>query len=190
MVDETFNVRRFIDDNFDPDAFDKEYPNARRFLTGSLFICHAGADSRRILDDVVYPVVYDRFADGYFLHNRVSGGSRAYKVGVRAALHWCDKFMVVISQNSVGHEWVGAEVDWALRNGRSVIRCLLDDSDPRAVDARLRDPSDRLTVDFRLDKERGRCQLQEMLDQMLRQSPYPRFPQGRPGWPHGGARDL
>jgi hypothetical protein len=175
-----FNIKEFIDDeDFHPDQILRRYPHARRFLDGSLFISHAGVDYRRIYDYVVSPVVSDRFYDGYFLHNRDSSGSGAYKQLVRAALHWCDKFMIVISRNSIDHEWVRAEVDWAVRNDRSIIRCLFDDSDPAQLHPALVSQSwraqptlDLLTVDFRGELESARHHLAEILDTLLLRSPY------------------
>jgi hypothetical protein len=184
-----FNITEFIDDEgFHLNNIDSRYPHARRFLTGSLFISHAGADSRQIRDHVVSPVVCDRFADGYFLHNRNSGGSRDYKQLVRAALQLCDKFMIVISRHSIDHVWVRAEVDWAVRNDRPIIRCLFDDSDPAQLHPSLAFQSSRscpelelLTVDFRGELESARHQLADTLDTLLLRLPYPRFPNGRPG---------
>jgi hypothetical protein len=188
-----FNIKEFIDDEaFHLDEIDRRYPHARRFLTGSLFISHAGVDYRRIDEHVVSPVVYDRFADGYFFHNRGSGGSQGYKQLVRAVLHCCDKFMIVISRHSIDHEWVRAEVDWAVRNDRPIIRCLFDDSDPAQLHPALGFQSslaypelELLTVDFRGELESARHQLADQLDTLLLRLPYPRFPKGRPGWRTG-----
>lgn len=86
---------------------DRRYPNARR-LQGGLFISHAGKDYERISQDLVMPFIHDRFAPRYFFHNRGSGGAEHYVELVRAALEYCDKFLVVVSRNSVEHPWVTA----------------------------------------------------------------------------------
>jgi hypothetical protein len=63
-----FNPQEYLNgQEFNPNAIDRDYPNFRHFHTGSLFISHAGLDQRRIDGDIVYPVVYDRFGDGYLL---------------------------------------------------------------------------------------------------------------------------
>ena len=42
-----------------------------------------------------------------------------YRQLVQAALHWCDKFMVVISERSISNEWV-------LEHSRPIIAVRLD----------------------------------------------------------------
>src|SRR5690242_19954219 len=91
---------------FLPERASARYPNARRHTLGGLFVSHSGADSHRIRDEIIFPVVFDRLsADGYFMHSRSSGGAEGYRELVQAALHWCDKFMVVISERSIANEW-------------------------------------------------------------------------------------
>jgi hypothetical protein len=118
--------------------------------------------------------------------SRRSGGSKQYKTVVNAALHLCDKFMVVTSQNSIRNEWVRAEVDSAVKSDRLIILCLFDDSDVGRLHAALAQSSPlRLsaklsTVDFRVEIPAAQERLAEILDRLLSRSPYPRFPRGRP----------
>lgn len=106
---------------FSPEEANAKYPNARRLTLGGLFVSHSGIDSRRIDDDIITPIVFRRLpADGFFMYSRGSGGE-SYRELVQAALHWCDKFMVVISEASIINEWVQAEVEWALKRSRPVL---------------------------------------------------------------------
>lgn len=165
-------------ERFDEGEVDRRYRHARHFLTGSLFVCHAGADFRRILNCIAFPVLSDRYGDGYFLHNRGSGGSEAYKVLARAALHWCDKFLFVASKNTEGHEWVHAELDWLFRRSRSIIVCLLEDVRTQRIHRNLeevfRKSEDEIIVDFRTDVTAAQSQLGRILDRQLAVHPYPR----------------
>jgi TIR domain len=111
---------------FSPERANARYPNARRLTLGGLFVSHSGIDTKRI-DEIICPVVSHRLpADGCFLHSGKSGGASQYAELVQAALHWCDKFMVVISEMSVVNEWVHAEVEWALERSRPILAVRLD----------------------------------------------------------------
>ncbi len=163
-------------------SVDKEFPNLTRFLTGSLFISYSGIDQQRILNQIVEPVICDRFADGYFLHSRKSGGAAQYVRVVHAALCLCDKFMVVIAQNSVKNEWVRSEVLWAIRHRSRIISCLLDNSNPSHLNPSLDVlQHSNMLIDFRDDVSEARKLLAHVLDEWLAVNPYPRFPSGRPG---------
>ena len=116
-------------------ALEAEYPNARRELERMLFISHAGRDTPAIRRDVL-PALSELYRD-VFLHNRFSGGSEAYKHLIELALHLCPRFLLVISQNVVGHPWVLAEIDWALAQDRDFVCCRLDDTLPSEVHSGL-----------------------------------------------------
>ncbi|SRR5260370_24994586 len=121
--------REFLSNaDFKPVAVEAAFPNARRLLENGLFVSHSGLDSQRIRDEIL-PIV-DRWIvfQRYFFHNRRSGGAGHYKQLVRAALHYCDKFLVAVSRNSVENEWVSAEVEWAIGQKRPIISCLQDDA--------------------------------------------------------------
>jgi hypothetical protein len=175
-----FDPRDFLlNVRFSPKEIDQRNPAARRVWTGGLFVSHAGLDSIRIREDIIRPVVEQRFpVDGHFLHNKGSGGPEIYRNLIQAALNFCDKFMVVVSQNSVGNAWVRAEVEWALRHHRPIIAVLIDDS----ILAELLPPSDDRTrevsstdfciVDFRRDTQSAQHKLASILDQLLRMLPY------------------
>ncbi len=190
QADKTANSALALGDyllGFDEYEVDASYPNARRLLTGSLFVCHAGADFHKIIELIAFPVLTDRFGDGYFLHNRKSGGSQDYKVLVRAALHWCDKFVVVVSQNVEGHEWVRAELDWLYRHAKPLIVCLLEDIRASKVHPKLaeglqlwQNEQRESIVDFRQSALDGQAHLASLLDKQLTLRPYPRFPGGPP----------
>ena len=175
MTSDSFDVSAYLA-GFDANEMDRKYPGARQFLTGS------------IQDLIIRPVIFDRFADGYFLYNRFGGG-RLYRRVVGAALHWCDKFMVVVSRHAISHEWVQAEVDWAIKNARIMIICRLDDSLPEQVHSALsleascgRVSPEMHFIDFRRNTRKAQKQLSHLLDDILARLPYPRFPNGRPGW--------
>lgn len=179
-----FNVHSFLNSNdFDSNEACSRYPNAKIFFTGSIFICHAGIDSHKINDDINLPVIYDRFADGCFFHNRGTGGSKHYKELVRVALRLCDKFLLVVSKNSVNHEWVKAEVAWAVDNNRSIIMCLFDDSAPTQIHFKLSvaQLNNRLyTVDFSNNIKHAQTELSIILDKLLKEIPYQRLQNGSP----------
>jgi hypothetical protein len=104
-VPDNLSPRDFLrTSEFSPDRANRRFPNAQYTMLGGLFISHSGEDSVRIQDQIISPVVFERLpADGYFMHSRRSGGPESYKLLVQAALHWCDKFMVVISERSVSN---------------------------------------------------------------------------------------
>lgn len=127
MIDD-MTPRQFLRASaFSPEKAAARFPRARRLTVGGLFVSHAGADTSRIQDHIIRPVVYGRFpADGYFMHSRSSDGAKEYRELVQAALHWCDKMLVVISEISVRNLWVQAEVEWALERSRPVLAACFD----------------------------------------------------------------
>jgi hypothetical protein len=133
-----------------------------------LFISHSGADTEQIRR-VIVPVVWDRFAPhGFFLYSRRSGGAEGYRQLVQAALHWSSSFLLVLSQASLGNEWVRAEVEWALERSRAVLVARLDESgwDARRHQVRLSDMAitPRGIADYRVDERHGRADLAAALD--------------------------
>jgi hypothetical protein len=185
MSKPNFNIKAFLD-HFDLADMHGRYPNAGRLLTGGLFISHAGLDSERINDEIVLPVVYDRFADGVFMHSRQSGAAEIYRDFVAAALRWCDKYLVVVSDRSLANEWVRAEVAWMVaKRRRPIVQCLFDHSDPAQLHPALSLQVKRglqltrrraVTVDFRGELEVARSHLAAILDEFLLRSPYQRCP--------------
>jgi hypothetical protein len=114
--------------DFSPAIAHKRFRNARQRLLGGLFVSHSGSDYHEILEKIVHPVFYDLIVgEWYFVHSRVSGGASGYRQLVQAALHWCDKFIVIISERSITNEWVLAEVEWALDHGRPILAVELDE---------------------------------------------------------------
>lgn len=88
---------------FSPDEAHQRFPNARRHLSGGIFISHSGEDRDEIRDKILDPILTQLIrGEGYFVHSRLSGGAESYRQLVQAALHWCNKFMVIISQHSIG----------------------------------------------------------------------------------------
>lgn len=172
---------------FDGAEADERFPNARHFYTGSLFVCHAGKDFLRIFNLIATPVLTDRYGDGYFLHNRGSGGSQAYKILVRAALHWCNSFIVVLTRNTECHAWVRAELNWLLRHRPRIFFCQFDDVryeliHPDVSALVVDGDSDALSFfDFRTDPAAAQARLGVAIDAVLKIQPYPRFPEGPPG---------
>jgi len=164
---------------FSQERASAKYPHARRLTLGGLFISHSGADSRRIRDNIVIPVVSQRFpADGYFMHSRGSGGSEGYRELVQAALHWCDKFMVVISKESIANEWVQAEVEWALEQSRPILAVQLgrwewtDLLDELTLSSPLNTKSGAVScIDFTGPLEPAQYKLAKALDDLLAKLP-------------------
>jgi hypothetical protein len=153
------------------------YPNACRLTLGGLFISHAGADRERIRE-VIVPLVFKRLpADGYFMHSRASGGADDYKGLVQAALHWCDKFLLVISDNSLVNLWVQAEVEWALNHTRPLLVVRLDHHTWQDFLHKLELGPRELALesvpvfDFRASVEDAQNKLALALDQLLARLP-------------------
>ena len=95
-------------------------------LSQSLFVSHAGVDREvirarlfRPLDDLC------EFEQRFFYSRRVPR-AEDYRDLVRAALHWCDKFVAVLSTNSLNNSWVRAEVESILRDRKLLFVVRLD----------------------------------------------------------------
>ena len=108
---------------------------------------------------------------------RAQGGADSYRLLVQAALHWCDKFMVVISERSVSNAWVQAEVEWALERSRPIIAVRLDRCGWDDLINVLKQTSmllvDRIVpcFDFTADLESAQNQLAISLDELLAKFP-------------------
>lgn len=172
--------RNFLQNSrFRPRSAQAKFPNARRFLLGGIFVSHAGADTAQIREQIIHPVVFQRFIpNGYFMHSRVSGGAEHYKQLVQAALYWCDKFIVVVSRHAVQNEWVRAEVEWALTHMRPIFVCRLDEFSWSDLITKI-DPPNRLRLvetpsgfDFSSDQTVAQKLLAVALDGLLLQCPY------------------
>jgi hypothetical protein len=180
MNEDSEDPREFLRTaKFSPDAIQTLYPNARGILSDGIFVSHSGLDSQRIHSQIILPVLFDRFADGIFFHNRGSGGANDYKQLVHAALHFCDKFLVAISRSSLESGWVRAEVEWARDHSRYIIGCLLDESDPQALhpdfptfSELVVDRDDVSIIDFRTDLEVAKTALRQVVDELLRRSRF------------------
>jgi len=156
---------------FSADRANRSFPHARDIMLGGLFISHSGEDSIRIQEQIILPVVLEKFpGDGYFMHSRRSGGADSYRLLVQAALHWCDKFMVVISERSVRNPWVVAEVEWAVDNSRPI---LVSSFDGRGWKDLLGSIGNCESVvleqvfDFGCDEQRAQQELGRALDRLL-----------------------
>jgi hypothetical protein len=166
------DAERFLrDTKFSPTRAQAEFPNAQRFLERGLFVSHSGLDTRRIRDLLLAPVI-DLLVptDAVFFHSRGSGGAESYKRLVQAALHWCDKFMVVVSDASVVNEWVAAEVEWAVEHRRLMLAVCLDGrrfaellEDGGAASSR----AEVFEVDFDADPARGRREVRTNIKALL-----------------------
>ena len=176
------NAREVLSQKYEPNFIESRFPNQhKRLWSGGLFISHSWRDYERVLNDIFDPVVAHKFPmfDACFLHNAKSGGAESYIQFVLAALHYCNKFMVIVSHNSVDNEWVAAELDWAVRHRRPIIQCLLDDSDPQRLHPVLKF-GDRVqyegiklyAIDFREGVRVSQEHLAMILDELLLQYPY------------------
>jgi len=162
---------------FSPEKANQLFPHARRLSLGGLFISHTGSDTQRILKEVIDPVVFERFpADGYFLHNAKSGGADSYRSLVQAAIHWCDKFMLILSRQSLESEWVHAEVEWAIAHSRPIIVLKMDEIEWATFQRKLKVQPDNThapiaIIDFATSLETAQNQLGLVLDKLLQDSP-------------------
>ena len=171
-VPDNLSPRDFLrTSEFSPDRANQRFPHAQDILLGGLFISHSGEDSIQIQEQIISPVVFERFpADGYFMHSRRSGGSKSYRLLVQAALHWCDKFMVVISERSVSNAWVMAEVEWAVDNSRPVLASRFDSygwKDLMDAIGACESLEPEQVFDFRSDVKRAQQDLGHALDRLL-----------------------
>jgi TIR domain len=176
-VRDEFSARDFLRNaEFSPERASEMFPNARGIMLGGLFISHSGGDSSRIDEQIISPVVFRRLpGDGYFMHSRLSGGAESYKLLVHAALHWCDKFMVVISQQSISNAWVLAEVEWALEHRRPVLAVRFDDCEWKDFMHALGSLYDSMSFvqvfDFRSNLKIAQQELGYALDALLAKLP-------------------
>ena len=156
---------------FSQDRANERFPHARDIMLGGLFIIHSGEDSIRIEEQIISPVVFDGLpADGYFMPSRRSGGAESYKLLVQVALHWCDKFMVVISERSVSNPWVVAEGEWALDNSRPVLASRFDSygwKDLMDAIGACESLEPEQAFDFRSAVKRAQQELGHALDRLL-----------------------
>lgn len=162
---------RTLREPFNSEKFDKYYPNFRRTIEDGIFICHAGEDTSWIQEMLISPVVYERFpADGYFLHNAKSGGSKDYKWTVQAALNYCSTFLVVVTQQSIHHKWVKAEVTWAVEQLMPIIVCNADGSPASGIHETLKKSRcwgrirSKWWIDFSVDGQGAQRELARILD--------------------------
>ena len=163
---------------YDPASLESEFRKQGQYWAGGVFVSHAGRDYGRVASDIFNPIVLPRFPefDSCFFHNGRSGGGDAYAKLVAAALHFCDKVLIIVSANSLGHAWVAAETDWAKRQGRATIACTLDDTDPQLVHPCL-SAADGWgakveRVDFSHDLGKAQTRVSVLLDDLLRRLPY------------------
>ena len=99
------------DTEFKLKKIENRYSNLRRHLINGLFISHSGLDSK-IIQRILIPIIDERFTpERYFFHSRLSGAAEAYREIVQAALHYCNKFMIVLSHNSISNDWVKSYVN-------------------------------------------------------------------------------
>ncbi|GAA4448660.1 hypothetical protein GCM10023189_06850 [Nibrella saemangeumensis] len=166
--------------SFAPERVDQRFPHARRILTGGVFISHSGIDSIFIQRNIIQ-VLSDRFNDGIFFQNKGFGGREEYIQLVQAALHYCNKFILVLSKNSIGNPWVYAEVDWVMVHQRPIICCLMDSSDPALLHRQLADYSLNSSnyfkaVDFQEDIGLAQIRLGAFVDELLQKPPSSRTP--------------
>ena len=144
-------------------------------LAGGLFVSHAGQDYQYIRREIFFPVIRPLFNNKCFQENSRTMGASHYRMYVQAMLHICDKFMVVVSQYSLDHEWVAAEVEWALDHQRPVVQCLLDNSDSAKIHSSLKRGNDKeiFIADFRINIQEGQQALERILRKLLCQYPPP-----------------
>lgn len=118
------------DTKFKLKKIENKYSNLKRHLINGLFISHSGLDCR-LIQRILIPIIEERFIpERYFFHSRLSGSAEAYGEIVQAALHYCNKFMRVLSHNSISNDWVKAEVTWAVFHKRPIILCSLGNINP------------------------------------------------------------
>ncbi|MGO9915626.1 MAG: hypothetical protein ACLQIB_13090 [Isosphaeraceae bacterium] len=145
--------------DFNPQVIERAYPNARRILSGGLFISHSGVDYLRVRRDIVLPSVIPLFGNSYFLHNRGTGAAERYRDLIQAALTYCTSFLVAVSKNSLSNDWVRAEVGWAIAHNRPVVACLLDETSPNDFGL----TTDWLFADFQQSVGLAQTQLKNLL---------------------------
>lgn len=184
-------------DKFDPAAivndttFFDNLPEWRRqrmreFFDGGIFISHSSADVPDFRDpgrshSVVTRIsaaAFDRVGEGVFFYNRKSGGPELYMEIVNTALSLCDKFLLLVSEESARSSWVRAEVEFALTHQRHIIEVHLDGTNARELydlvpgNLVLSHNAQRYSIRFEPDPERALKDLGELLDQLMAQIPY------------------
>jgi len=174
MVDNANPFSLLFNRKFEREKIESKYPNSRRHLLDGLFISHSGLD-RQLISKLIIPIIDERFfPERFFFHSRLSGGAEAYVEIVQAALHYCNKFMVVLSHNSISNDWVKAEVTWAVFHKRPIILCSLDDINPAQLYPDFKSYLDNYSeikiyyIDFNSGIEIGQKALKQVLDKLLK----------------------
>jgi hypothetical protein len=155
---------------------DWRFPNARHSLEFGWFISHSGEDYQWIRENLIGCFQNEK----YFFYSKCYG--KEYEELVLLSLHYCDKFVLVVSERSSKSEWVSAEVEWAIGFRRPMILCLLDETNPGKINKNLENISnsmwnrfwggqDRFIVDFRCSNIHGQDRLGICIQKILKRYP-------------------
>jgi hypothetical protein len=153
----------------DPETIADEL--CRRLFDSKLFVSHTGDDARWCLDTVT-PVIEKRYGSHsyFFMSLKIDGSSaNVYRVLVEYSLFWAKTIVIALSKHSLDSDWVRLEARWAVDQYHPILVCLMDDTSPAQLHAKLADdwrldgrPSVRF-IDFRRDIQGVQALLDELL---------------------------
>ncbi len=123
----------------------------------SVFVSHASANNLQIEADVL-PVL-EEAGIGYWYSRASIRSAAEWERSIQVGLQQSEKFLLVMTRDSLESEWVRDELFWAIDNRPdAIIPLLLDDCEPGSFHIRLRRTQ---TVDF--GAVGGRAKLLEAL---------------------------
>lgn len=80
----------------------------------TVFVSHATVD-RPFVEGHLIPFLQSHGLRTWYSKDTINTGAE-WESAIRSGLQSSDWFLVVVSRNSIGSEWVRCEVDWALEN--------------------------------------------------------------------------
>ncbi|HYI08034.1 MAG TPA: toll/interleukin-1 receptor domain-containing protein [Thermoanaerobaculia bacterium] len=115
----------------------------------TVFISHSSKD-RAFVENELIPFLRSHGVTTWYSPDDIRTADE-WQHKIREGLRYCEWFLVVISNDAVGSEWVQAEVHWAMENRKQrVVPLILDSSHPEDLHLKL---SGVHYIDFRHDRD-------------------------------------
>lgn len=103
----------------------------------TIFISHSSAD-REFVERHLVPFLNGHGLRTWYAKEQIRSGKH-WERSIQEGLQSADWFLVVVSQNALGSEWVRAEVDWAVENRwERLVPVLIEDARVSDLHLRLR----------------------------------------------------
>ena len=102
-----------------------------------VFISHSSLD-RVFAEQELVPLLEGHGVETWYSRDDIRAATD-WEASIREALKRCDWFLVVLSPNAAGSDWVRAEVDWAMENRKDhIVPLQIGKCDPSRIHLRLR----------------------------------------------------